>query len=582
MAAKYSKEGLDYLLREVGGYPQTPSGLRVPPGSFDALVKAEARRIAKQDRSVPALFSRYSMAQNMVAYGAREKPSGTPSFDALYAAAEKSVVDAIIIQARIDQNKLIWQRALHGKQIGFKVVHDRHDDPDFVETDDIKRRCRELEELIGDPTPEKYSSWFPHNLRIHTGVKDLMSRLVRTELIIDRKALYLYKKRNGKGVAAFHWLPGESLRPVHEGVQEWARRHEPSGQVTGHTLEKIYSATGFDLTNAAHVQLVDGQITGAFSSDEVSIHIANPSDRLNRWGYGTSRLEMSLDVTASLVYAWSYNRQLFDSDFPEQVLSITGQDVDREGLDAFKQEIIAAAGGPDKKQRMPVIPGGDDAFKIESIKLRDTPKDMLFDQFFRMMVALKCASFGTHPSTINFSMDSPNGGSMFGHNPSDEIEFSKEHGLRPALMDMCDWLTRSVVKPQYDDLRLILVGIDEEDEKAALDLQLDKVKTFKTRNQALIEDGGEPQGDPDDPNNPWNYPADAPVATYISAIQQKQAMEQGMGEEGMEGEDPQAMDPEAQPEEEEAVEAGLEELPPEPEPVAKSRKEKFFEIVWED
>lgn len=529
---------------------ETPSGLTVPQSSFDSLVKAEARKMAdQQSRNWPRLFSKHMTAQNMIAYGAREKPVGTPSFDLLQQAARRSFVDAILIRARIDQFKMIWERALSDKDIGFKVVHDRHKDPDFEITEEIQRRCREMEELVANPTPSEYLHLYPHGVHIHeSGIKDFISRVVRAELVIDRKVLCRYKRRNGKGYAAFHWLPGETIRPVHEGVREWAQKHQAMddetrrmGRISTRLMDKASQATGWDLARAAYVQLLDGEINAAFSHDEVSIHIANPSDEVNRWGYGESRLEISLDLTATLGMAWTYNRELFNTNYPEQIVSVSGA-YDKDGFEDFKKMIYQQAGGPDKSHRLPMV-AGEDGFEVKAFKLRDAPKDMLFDQFFRMMIALKCAAYGAHPTIINFSQDS-NGsqGGLFGHNPSDEIEFSKEHGLKPGLADMCQWLTNAIVKPTYPDLRMILVGIEEEDEKLQQELNLNRVKTYKTRNQARIEDGEEPIGDTKDPDNPWNYPADSPMASYLTAIASKKQLEAG-------GEEEEAAEPDAEEEE---------------------------------
>src|SRR6266571_3517842 len=102
----------------------TPNGLLVPGKSIEYLVKAEARRI-QQEKEKSAFFSRYAMYNNMSAFGAREKPVGTPSFEILREAAKKSFIDAILIRARIDQTKRVWQKSMGGKSVGFKVVHDR-------------------------------------------------------------------------------------------------------------------------------------------------------------------------------------------------------------------------------------------------------------------------------------------------------------------------------------------------------------------------------------------------------------------------------------------------------------------------
>ena len=563
----------DELIRDVAVRSNvlTPSGLHVTSDAFDALVKAEARKVAGSAKAgYPTLFSKFQMASNMVAYGAREKPVGTPQFTSLYEASRRSFVDSILIRARIDQTKMVWQRAMAGKQIGFKVIHDRHDDPDFEITDNIKQRCDEVEELLCNPTPKKFRHLYPDGIRVHDGIKDFISRMVRAELIIDRKAMIRYRNRNGRGYGAFHWIPGESIRPVHEGLKAWAKKNMPgtAQKITAQLIDRASQAIGWDLFEADYVQLVDGEIVAAFTEDEISLHIANPSDEMNRFGYGESRLEMSLEVTYALLYAWTYNKEMFNTNYPEQLLVVRGN-VDQGGLAEFKRQLTSEAGGVANSWRLPVISAGDENnFKAEAVKLRETPKDMLFDQFFRMMVAMKCAAYGAHPTIINFSPDSPGSGGLFGHNPSDEIEFSKEHGLKPALMDLCEWLTNEIVKPFYSDLRLILTGIDGEDEKASLDLQVEKTKTWKTRNQARVEDGDDAIGDEEDPDNPWNYPADAPMSSYMTALAQKKQLEAMTPQQGEDGQGDE--------EDGQDVPDGADETAEQPEPVEKSHSETKF------
>lgn len=380
---------------------QTPAGIIVPKHAAADLIKSEAKKLRIEENKA-AFFSKFALAQNMVAYGAREKPMGTPQFPILYESARRSFIDAILIRARIDQTKRIWQKANDGKnkEIGFKVVHERHDDPDYEVTDQDKERCREMEKLLGDPTPTEYLYLYPHNVRPHTRLKDMVGVLTRAELIIDRKCLLRYKRRDGQGYAAFHWLPGETIKNVDESVRAWAQKNEANGKISRDTISKMSYATGFDIAKASYVQMIDGMVTAAFTDDEISVHISNPSDQMNRYGYGESRLEMSLDISTSLLLAFTYNREMFKTNYPEQILTVAG-DFDPEGLKAFKQQLLSEAGGVGNNWRLPVIPSGDaENFKIDSVKLRESPKDMLFDTMIRMMCMLKCFKYDTVVETL--------------------------------------------------------------------------------------------------------------------------------------------------------------------------------------
>jgi hypothetical protein len=900
---------------------QLSSGLLVPKHSADDLIKSEVNKMRREENKA-SFFSKFAL-NNSVVMGAREKPQGTPQFAILYEAAEKSTLDRILIRARTDQQKRIWQKANEGKnkEIGFKVVHDRADDPDYKVTRQDKERCHEMEKFISDPTPTEHIYLYPHNVRPHTRLKDLVGVLTRTELIIDRKCILRYKRRDGQGYAAFHWLPGETIKNVDESIRAWAQKNESNGKVGRDTINKMSYSTGFDLARASYVQMIDGMITAAFTDDEISVHISNPSDRLNRWGYGTcvpwdtvvntdmgklrvgdivsnkrqvkvesynevtgqvewqpvvnwftrsnkeelyriswgtgkrgslfrctgnhpvltptgyitaeslkigdevmmsgpvlsqdqeqlllgsllgdahlkisrkeggypaisiihgkkqkeyfdwkvrslaptigswtkeverkssvgnfnkadvyqsqrhvtlwpmaellrngqrekqitrawldkidvlglavwamddgslksnkvkakngniwegngrfifctdgyskeevetvsewlrqkwgfgnhiqcppstgkcriimtvqgtrdllsliepyltiqgttktwkaadieqgnpngaapikitnidrilkkgsvydievnqnhnfivnglivhnSRLEESLDITTSLLMAFTYNREMFKTNYPEQVLTVSG-DYDKEGLAAFKQQILGEAGGVGNNWRLPVIPAGDmENFKIESVKLRESPKDMLFDQMIRMMVMFKCSAYGAHPSTLNMETDSgAGGGSIFAGNASGEIEFSKEHGLIPSITDMAEWLTDALIKPRYDDLKLVVVGLNPEDAKQAVDIRTRRVSKWITKNECRMEEGGAPigfylppeqysklqEGDVNKEKydkNPWNYPADVPIPNYLNTFAQQQQAEEEPDQDEDQGDDQQGGD----------------------------------------
>lgn len=876
-----------------------PSGLVVPKHSLEELVKSEAKKQRQEDNK-SSFFSKYALASNMIAAGAREKPIGTPQFPLLYEAARKSFIDAILIQARVDQQKRVWQKANDGKnkEVGFRVVHERHDDPDYKVSDNDKERCKEMEALLNNPTPAEHTWLYPHNVRPHHNLKDLAAVLTRAELIIDRKCLLRYKRRDGQGYSAFHWLPGESIKNVDESIRAWAQKNETGGKVTRDTISRMSNMTGFDIARSSYVQMIDGIITAAFTDDEISVHISNPSDQMNRWGYGccvpwdtvietdkgklrigdvvrnkmqvrvqsynettkqiewqpvvnwfkrsndeqlyrfawgtgkrgsifrctgnhpiltpngyinaenikegdevmvagpvlsadqeqlllgtllgdahlkisrkeggypaislthskkqngyfawkvrnlgptigewthevertsrvgnknkadiyqsnrhvtlwpmaelirngnrekvitrtwldkinelglavwamddgsmktnkvktksgniwegegrfifctdgytreeveiisqwlterwgfenhiqcppstgkcriimtvqstrdflaivspymemcgttktwkatdiergnpngavpvkihkidrisrkasvydievnqnhnflvnnlivhNSRLELSLDITTTLLLAFTYNREMFKTNYPEKILTVAG-DFDKDGLNAFKQQILSEAGGVGANWRLPVIPAGDvENFKIESVALRETPKDMMFDQMIEMAINLKAAAYGAHPSTLNMAVYAGTSGqnSMGSINNASDIEFSKEHGLIPSLTDMCEWLTDCIIKPRYDDLKLILVGLKPDDEKEAVELRTQRAGKWMTRNEARMEEGMEPIGDPEDESNMWNMPADAPLMSQVTQLsmmqQQQQQMEEGYDEE---------------------------------------------------
>jgi hypothetical protein len=586
---------------------ETPGGLLVTEQSYEALVKAEAQKevrkiLTSEEEKRGSLFSR-NLAHNMGQYGAREKPQGTPNFRTLYAAAKHSFVDAILIRTRIDQMKRIWQRTFTDDKIGFRVVHERHEDDSYKVTKGDDTRCREMEDLLIDPSPERFTQYYPHRVRPHTRMKDLASVLAKAELVIDRKVIRRIRRADGQGYAAFHWLPGETILNADEAMRDWAAKNEVNKRVTSYTAMKMSEHSGIDITESAYVQVIDGMLVESFKADEISIHISNPSDEINQFGYGTSRLELSLEVTAVLMHAWNFNKEMFNTNYPESILSISG-DFDKEGLQAFKQQMLGETHGSGNYWRLPIIPSsGKDDFKIEAHKLRDTPKDMLFDQFIRLLLMFKSAAYGSHPSQLNLAIDSGGGsGSLFGSSQAEEIELSKEQGLIPMLDDMCEWLTDAVVKPRYSDLKVIIVGMEKEDKKAAVDIRSTRGSKWLTKNECRLEEGRSPIGFWVEPEqiknlseadkklydtNPWNYPSDVPIANYINTFQMADQGEEDPGGQDDDGQDDDGQDDDGQddaPPNDEEADNYYQGKPPGAD-IAKARTERterFLEITFGD
>jgi hypothetical protein len=96
---------------------------------------------------------------------------------------------------------------------------------------------------------------------------------------------------------------------------------------------------------------------------------------------------------------------------------------------------------------------------------------------------------------------------------------------------MCEFLTDAIVKPRYDDLKVVIVGLDPEDEKQSVEIRGQRASKWMTRNEARMEEGKEPIGDIKDPENPWNFPADVPIPNYLNTFnmmgQQQQQQDQG-------------------------------------------------------
>jgi hypothetical protein len=395
--------------------------------------------------------------------GGRRKPTDTVPFGFLRQIARQSFLDRVILDKRISQMKHFARFVDYAgdKQPGFRVVHRRHGDPTFVETPEIMTRCAEVQARLANVTPE-----------IHNGFRDFVTGLVEDELVLDRKVCVVYRDMQGRP-AQWHAIDGSSVKPRLQVLLPWMYQNATDNQALAAEImsyDKKLNPRSIDLTNAAYVQEVEGRFVAAWTAEQMTIDTTNPSTRINSFGYGQSLLEKSLEGTRAWVLAWNYNIEIFKTNYPEAILALLG-DYDPMGLEAFKRQVLGEV-GEQRNWRLSIVPGGPpDQFKAEVIKLRDTPKDMLFGEMLRMLIALKCAAFQMHPSEVNFSADMGSQETIFAKGSTEkEVSRATEEGLHTMLDNWCDWITRAFIQQNYDDLKLIVEGLDRPDESTLAEL----------------------------------------------------------------------------------------------------------------
>ena len=422
-------------------------------------------------------FSNYGPSVNNIGSlnGTLRKPIDTPPFLMLRQVAKESLIDRAIINRRVEDIKGLSRRInVPGRQRGWRVVHKRFDDPNFDATSDsIVRRCREMEELLDKP-----------NRLYHKTFRDFLSVAVQEELVVDRRAMVITRDRKGRPTD-YYLLPGDTILPVLYVLMPWmAKKGLSNERVARMMLTEeftVKAGTSIDITDAAYVQEVDGQVVGAWRADEIDVEYSNPSGELNRWGFGSSLLEQSLQATSLLLNMFNFNKDMFRPGFPSRMLVLSGE-YSSEGLSAFERQILGQGNPASPRSKMPVLPGPEN-MRAQVLDLANTPNDMQFEQFFRLMSSIKCSFFGMHPSRLNLAETNPAGIIMTSGSATSEVTKTiNEEGLFSILESNADWLTRSLIEPYYDDLMLIFDGLHEENEAMALQsLQIESM--WSTKNE---------------------------------------------------------------------------------------------------
>lgn len=464
------------MLLDKFGNALNPRSKELLPQEFMSKSNSERATLEEQRRR-GQWFSNYGPSVSNIGSmsGTLRKPLDTPPFMMLRQVAKESLIDRAIINRRVEDIKGLSRKVVvPGKQRGWRVVHKRFDDPNFDSSDaNIQRRCREMEEMIDKP-----------RRLYHKTFRDFLSVAVQEELILDRRAMILFKDNKGHPVD-YYLVPGDTVLPVLYVLMPWmAKRGISNERVARMILSEEYSqkaGVSIDISDAAYVQEIDGQVVGAWREDEIDVEWTHPSGELNRWGFGSSVLEQSLQSTALLLNMFNFNKDMFRPGFPSRMLVLSG-DYSAEGLSAFERQVLGQGGPGTPKSKMPVLPGPEN-MRAQVLDLSATPNDMQFEQFFRLMASIKCSFFGMHPSRINLSEMNPAGMVMTSGSATTEVSKTiNEEGLYALLESNADWLTRTLIEPYYDDLILIFDGLYEESEAQILQ-SLQVESTWSTLNE---------------------------------------------------------------------------------------------------
>lgn len=489
------------------------SGLFVPESVPLNDVKTLISDISKSDEATRAAFEKridrklgtlystwYSLFASTVShYGAANKPQHTAPMTLLRQAFRQSLIDQVIINARVQQVKMVCERVITPKrQKGWSVKSIRHADPYYKPTKSDLERIKEVEDVILHPWVE-----------VHPDFRDFLVKATQSQLIIDRNCMPIVRDSKGKPLR-WYLIPPDQVKPRYDILYRYMQQHGLTDVNRG--VESFYQTTNVDLTDIAFVQELETlQIAGAWKQGEIEIDITNPSDELDHMGYGVSMFERSMEATAILLYAMKYQKEYFLKNYPDQMLVINGE-VDPTGLELFKQSIYASA-GPQGNQRFPILPLNDEDYKVQLLRLTDTAVDMQLISLIRFLVAIKCASFRMHPSTINLAPDMGERGSIIAdaQDQADILGSMVEEGLKSLLQSIGHFLNRAIINPWYDDIVFTWEVEDVPPEEKRIAMWTQKVAMGVMADEFRADEGLPPLEEASD----GRYSGQVPLSPFI-------------------------------------------------------------------
>lgn len=383
-------------------------------------------------------------------FGYRENPTGV-TYDTMRTMAYKDMVIAAIIKTRVNQVADFARPQKDKYSLGFKI---NPVNPNTKITEGIKNRIHEIENFVlntGSSSNPKRDNF-----------EQYLRKTTEDSLILDQV--------NAEIVPDLRGRPAE-FYAVDAGTIRRAKYDDQFKEYNDYNENKIID----------FVQILNGVVVNEYRYEEMIFAIRNPRSSLVAANYGTSELELLVNVVTSQLYAEEFNRRFFtNSSTPKGILHIKGN-IAPEQLEAFKSQWQAQISGVSNSWRTPVVNSDED---LKFIQLQQSAKDMQFDTWIQYLIKIASAVYQIDPAEINFDMrDGSAQNKMFESSNESKERLSKDRGLKPLLRFTEGYLNKHIVGRFDPEFKIEFAGMDSKTPEQALDQVIKEGQNYKTVNE---------------------------------------------------------------------------------------------------
>lgn len=247
----------------------------------------------------------------------------------------------------------------------------------------------------------------------------------------------------------------------------------------------------------AYVQVYQNMKVNEFYPWELCFGVRNPSTSIWANGYGCSELEELINVVTSMLWGDEYNRRFFSQgSAPKGLLRIKGSN-NEAALQQFKQQWQSMITGVMQAWKTPVVEAD-----VDWIDLQKNNRDMEYSSWMEYLIKIACAVYSIDPSEIGWDISRSNGnGGLFEGNQEQRLKHSKDKGLYPLLKFLQRKLNKYIIEQINPDYELVFVGLNGLTIEEELKMDIDKVNSFMTVNEAREKYEMKPLEGGDAPNN---------------------------------------------------------------------------------
>lgn len=216
---------------------------------------------------------------------------------------------------------------------------------------------------------------------------------------------------------------------------------------------------------------------------ELGFGIRNKSSDIRKNGYGTSELEILVELITGVLWSIQYNMNNFSiGSTPKGFINVKNANISDSNLNEFRQAWSQMMTGVRNAKRTPVINGID----LEWIDLDKSNREMEYQEWAQFLVIMVCSVYRIDPSELGFSFK--NQAQLFGQDGQKaRLQHSREKGLKPILIFLENIITKYIVSEIDEDYEFVFTGIEVKDEETQVNLDKTKLESGMVSMQDIFK-----------------------------------------------------------------------------------------------
>lgn len=378
------------------------------------------------------------------ALGYKDKPSPM-GFATLKAMSFKMVPVQDAILTRIAQVTNFAQPQVDKFLPGFRV---RLRDPKEKATGASEARSQQLEQWVA-------TTGVTDNPENRDSFETFLAKYVRDSLTYDAGAVEIVPSKSGKP-ANFYCVDASTIRIA--------------------DTTKIF----FDPEDGEairYVQIYDGMVAVEYTGKQLWYGVRNPSADIRLQGYGTSELEMLVEVVTAFLWGYQYNTAIFrQGSAVKGIINFQGN-VPESRLRQFRRHWYTMISGVENAFRTPIMA----AEGLQFVNMQMANKDMEFSTWFDFLIKLTASTYLMDPMEIGFKYGDAGGAkAMFESSGQQKLTASKDKGLKPLLRHIQAKMNTHLIQPLDENFVFEFVGLEASTPSEQADLNTKLVKTTRT------------------------------------------------------------------------------------------------------